>query len=194
LAVIHAGAIKHTSVLSVGGNHITNDIAAGLRTPVAAAEEIKCRYGTALASVIGKDEVLDVPSTGGRSSRVLSKLVLSEIIEPRVHEILTMVQRDIVKSGCYDLLTGGLVITGGSSLIQGLTQASEKVFHLPVRIGSSIGVGGLTDLVKSPECATGVGLAVYGANAGISSRRSSNSDGSARGLVKKVANWFSDHF
>ncbi len=223
LIVFHAGAVKHTSVISVGGNHITNDIAAGLRTPIAAAEDIKCRYGNAIGVAVGKDETIEVASTGGRSSRVLSKLVLSEIVEPRVSEILQMAQRELVRSGCYDLLTSGLVLTGGSASLGGLASTAEQVFNLPVRVGAAItpmgqslgggmggsalampqsigsssnssgGLGGLTDLVQLPEYSTCVGLAMYGAEYG--SRLGFSSDQSTlRRAVKKVGNWFSDHF
>jgi len=189
--VFHAGAVKHTGVISVGGNHITNDIAAGLRTPIAAAEEIKCKYGTALVAEVSKDETIEVPSTGGRSSRVLSKQVLSEIIEPRVSEIFTLLQREIIKSGCYDYLTSGLVLTGGSANLSGITQVAEHVFNLPVRIGFPGGVGGLTDLVKQPEYACAVGLVLHGArNVGKLSTGSS----SVLRLAKRVGNWFGEHF
>lgn len=193
ITVFHAGAVKHTSVISVGGNHITNDIAAGLRTPIAAAEEIKCKYGTPLLSEAGKDETIDVPSTGGRSSRVLSKYVLSEIIEPRVSELFTLLQRDIIKAGCYDFLTSGLVLTGGSANLNGIAQVAEHIFSLPVRVGCPGSVGGLTDLVKSPEYATAVGLALYGARHAAQGRLSSGSSAVKR-AYQRVSNWFGEHF
>lgn len=197
LTVFHAGAAKHTSVLPVGGNHITNDIAAGLRTPIGAAEEIKCKYGASLASQVNTDDTIEVPSTGGRGSRVLSKHVLAEIIEPRVNEIFLMIQRDIVKAGCFDYLTSGIVLTGGSASLNGIAQAAEEVFNLPVRIASPVGVGGLTDLIKAPEYAAGVGLTIHGAaeasrmkfNSGLSVKAVS-----AHRLIKRVANWFGEHF
>jgi cell division protein FtsA len=193
LLVYHAGAVKHTSVISVGGNHITSDIAAGLRTPLAAAEEIKCKYGTALVSAVSKDETIDVPSTGGRSSRMLSKLVLAEIIEPRVTEIFNLVQREIVKSGCYDYLTSGLVLTGGSAALNGMAQVAEQVFNLPVRVGYPVGVGGLTDLVKLPEYGTAVGLVLHGAKNASQARYSGGASWAKR-MVKQVSNWFGERF
>ncbi len=193
LIVFHAGAVKHTSVLPVGGNHITNDIAAGLRTPVGAAEEIKCGYGTALLSSASKDDTIEVPSTGGRASRVLSKLVLSEIIEPRVQEIFTLVQRDLVKSGCYDYLTSGLVLTGGTASLKGIGQVAEQVFNLPVRVGPPQGVGGITDLVSSPDYACAVGLALFGVGNQAQARYSSGSS-LVRKVVRGVGNWFARHF
>lgn len=193
ITVFHAGAVQHTSVIAVGGNHVTNDIAAGLRTPLGAAEEIKCKYGTSLVSLVSKDETIEVPSTGGRSSRVLSKQVLAEIIEPRVNEIFTLVQRDLIKSGCYDYLTSGLVLTGGAAALSGITQMGEQVFNLPVRTGSPSGVGGLTDLVKSPEYATGVGLVLQGAS-GRAQMKSPSGFSGVKQAFQKVGNWLGEHF
>jgi cell division protein FtsA len=193
LTVFHSGAIRHTSVISVGGNHITNDIAAGLRTPIMAAEDIKCRYGTALISLVSKDETIEVPSTGGRAPRVLSKQVLSEIIEPRVSEILNLVHRDLVKSGCDEGLTSGIVITGGSANLKGMVQAAEQIFNVPVRVGNTRTVSGLSDLVSPPEYATAVGLARYGATDVGASRFSMSNTRVSRAL-KRVGNWFAEYF
>ena len=193
IAVFHGGAVKFTSVLAVGGNHITNDIAAGLRTPLAAAEKIKCDYGTAVAHGVSKDDTLEVPSVGGRSARVLSKLVLAEIIEPRVSEVFGLIQRELAKAGCEDLLTSGLVITGGTAHLAGIAQVAEQVFNLPVRIGAPAAVGGLIDLVKGPENASAVGLVLHGATTGLPQR-----DSTRRGVVgrtvRRVTSWFSEHF
>lgn len=193
IAVFHNGAVKHTAVISVGGNHITNDIAAGLRTPLASADEIKCRYGTALVSLVNKDETIEVPSTGGRTARVLSKAVLSEIIEPRVMEILNMLQRELLRAECDHFLTSGLVLTGGSASLNGIAQAAEQVFNLPVRVGLPQGVSGLTDLVRGPEYATALGLVLHGASE-LGSARSSKRASSVTRLFKRAANWFGDNF
>lgn len=193
LTVYHGGAVRHTSVVSVGGNHITNDIAAGLRTPIAAAEEIKAKHGSALVSLVSKDETLEVPSTGGRTPRVLSKLVLSEIIEPRVTELFSLVQKDLVKAGMEDFLTSGLVLTGGTANLAGVRQVAEQVFNLPVRIGTPTGVGGLSDLVRSPEYATAVGLILWGAHSSSESRGLGSGAGFTKTL-KRVGSWFSEHF
>ncbi|MFM1848740.1 MAG: hypothetical protein RL417_2214 [Pseudomonadota bacterium] len=193
VTVFHAGAVKHTSVISVGGNLITSDIAAGLRTPINAAEEIKCRFGAAKASTFNHDETIEVPSTGGRAARVLSKLVLAEIIEPRVIEIFTLLQRDLAKAGCLDYLTSGIVLTGGSANLSGIAAVGEQVFNLPVRVGAPIGVGGLTDLVKAPQYATGVGLVLYGAQNAASGRFSKGRSPIGRALAR-VGNWFGEHF
>src|SRR5512136_196649 len=162
IAIFVDGAIKHTSVLSLGGNHLTNDIAVGLRTPMAEAEKIKQKYGCCLASIVGKDETIEVPSVGGRKPRVLSRQLLAEILEPRVEEIFTLVNREIVKSGFEDLIASGVVITGGTTILEGMAELAEQVFNLPVRRGLPQNIGGLTDVVNSPVYATGVGLVIYG--------------------------------
>lgn len=193
LIVFHNGAVRHTSVISVGGNHITNDIAAGLRTPLSSAEEIKCRFGTAQVEQVSRDETLEVPSTGGRQARVLSKLVLAEIIEPRVTEIFSLIHKDLIRSGCDELLTSGIVLTGGSANLSGIAQVAEQVFNVPVRVGRPMGFEGLTDLVKGPEYATAVGLAIHGARSQGQARLSAGRSSLVR-LARKVGNWFSEHF
>lgn len=198
ISVVHAGAIKFTSVLAVGGNHITNDIAAGLRTPLLAAERIKCEYGTAVTSGVSKTDILEVPSVGGRAPRVLSKMLLAEIIEPRVSELFALIHREIIKVGCEDLLTSGVVITGGSANLAGISQIAEHVFNLPVRIGAPDGVGGLLDLVKGPEYSGAIGLVLHGATQGDLSKRGGRAARSGGGrvgsAVRRVAGWFGEHF
>jgi cell division protein FtsA len=162
IAIFVDGAIKHTSVLSLGGNHLTNDIAVGLRTPTAEAEKIKQISGCCLASMVGKDETIEVPSVGGREPRILSRQLLAEILEPRVEEIFTLVNREIVKSGFEDLIASGVVLTGGSAILPGMPELAEQIFDLPVRRGTPTDIGGLTDVVNSPIYATGVGLVKYG--------------------------------
>ncbi len=162
VAIFVDGAIKHTSVLSLGGNHLTNDIAVGLRTPTAEAEKIKQISGCCLSSMVGKDETIEVPSVGGREPRILSRQLLAEILEPRVEEIFTLVNREIVKSGFEDLIASGVVLTGGSAILPGMPELAEQIFDLPVRRGKPTDIGGLTDVVNSPIYATGVGLVKYG--------------------------------
>jgi cell division protein FtsA len=162
LVIFSNGAIKHTAVFSLAGSHITNDISMGLRTPAEEAEKIKIRYGCALTSLVRKDEAIEVPSVGGRKPRVLSRQTLAEIVEPRVEEILALVHNEVVKTGYADLLASGIVLTGGSALLEGVPELAEQIFNLPVRRGAPVGIGGLTDLVASPMYATGVGLVLYG--------------------------------
>ena len=193
LTVFHAGAVKHTAVISVGGNHITNDIAAGLRTPISAAEEIKCRYGTGISGDSSmSEETIDVPSTGGRPARAVSRQVLSEIIEPRVKEMLTLLQREILRSESDQYLTSGIVLTGGAAKLKGLVELTEQTFNLPVRIGYPKGVSGLNDLVNMPEYATAVGLILHALQSGRGARFSGRF--SLGRVMRKVGNWFGEHF
>jgi cell division protein FtsA len=163
LAVFSGGSLVHTSVLSIGGNHISNDIAVGLRTPLIEAEKIKQRHGCALSSLVGREETIEVPSVGGRSDRILSRQILAEIIEPRIEEIFTLLKLEIQKSGYEDMTASGIVLTGGSTLLEGMPEIAEQIFNLPVRRGIPKGIGGMVDVVKSPLYATGVGLVLYGA-------------------------------
>ncbi len=170
IAIFKEGAIVYTGVLAVGGNHITNDIAVGLRTPQHEAERIKIKYGCAMASLVQVDETIEVPGVGGRKSRVLSRRLLAEIIEPRVEEIFALIQREVMKSGYHDLLSAGVVVTGGASLMEGLPEVAEMVFEMPVKRGIPRAIGGLRDVVNSPKYATGVGLLKYGARNRLKSK------------------------
>jgi cell division protein FtsA len=163
IAIFAGGSIIHTAVIALGGNNLTNDIAVGLRTPVHEAERIKQKYGCSLASLVDKQDMIEVPSVGGREPRVMGRQILSEILEPRVEEIFQLVHREIERNGFAELLTSGVVITGGSTLLPGMTELAEEVMGVPVRRGTPRGIGGLVDVVKSPIYATGVGLVVYGA-------------------------------
>jgi len=185
IAIFVDGAIKHTSVLSLGGNHLTNDIAVGLRTPMAEAEKIKKKYGCCMSALVGKDETIEVPSVGGRKPRILSRRLLAEILEPRVEEIFMLVNREIVKSGYEDMVASGVVLTGGTTILEGMPEMAEQVFDLPVRRGDPTNIGGLVDVVNSPVYATGVGLVVYGSkNIGIREFPTMQSDDN---LFRKVS-------
>ncbi len=162
LAIFSGGSIVHTAVLSLGGNQITNDVALGLRTPVPEAEKLKVKHGCALASLIGKDETIEVPSVGGRGTRTLSRQILGEIVEPRVEEIFSLVLREAQRAGYAELLASGAVITGGSTIMEGMTELAEDVLGMPVRRGVPERIGGLVDVVRSPIYSTGVGLVLYG--------------------------------
>lgn len=162
IAIWSEGSIVHTSVLAVGGDHITSDIAVGLRTPLDDAERIKQKHGCAMGSLIEADETIDVPSVGGRKPRTLARQILTEIIEPRVEEMFSLVHQEIQRTGYEDLLASGVVITGGATLLEGMPDLAEDILGLPVRLGVPTGMGGLVDVVKSPIFATGVGLVLYG--------------------------------
>ena len=163
MAVFLEGSLWHTEVLPIGGNHLTNDIAIGLRTPASEAEKIKIKYGCALSSLVKHEETLDVPSVGGRPSRLLSRQILCEIIEPRVEELFGMIQQRLKKTGYEDLCASGIVLTGGVALLEGIQDAAERFIGLPVRRGTPKNIGGLMDVVNSPIYATGVGLVLHGA-------------------------------
>jgi cell division protein FtsA len=194
IAIFVDGAIKHTSVLSLGGNHLTNDIAVGLRTPMADAEKIKQRFGCCLTSMVGKDETIEVPSVGGREPRVLSRQLLAEILEPRVEEIFTLVNREIVKSGYEDLIASGVVITGGTCILPGMPELAEQIFNLPVRRGVPQDIGGLTDVVNSPVYATGVGLVKYGSRNLQSRNFVIGQTNVFDKVVRRMKEWFGEFF
>ncbi|MGH7370029.1 MAG: cell division protein FtsA [Candidatus Methylomirabilaceae bacterium] len=162
IAVFADGSIRHTAVLPLGGNHLTHDIAIGLRTPPRCAEELKQQYGCALASLVGSEEVVEVPSVGGRRPRLLSRQMLCEIVQPRMEEIFMLVEREVRRAGFMQQAAAGVVVTGGSSIMEGVPELAEQLFDLPVRLGVPTGVGGLKEVVSSPMYATGVGLVLYG--------------------------------
>lgn len=164
LAVFTGGSIRHTSVLGLGGNNLTNDIAVGLRTPMAEAEKIKVRHGCCLNTMIQKDQTIEVPSVGGRKPRIVSRYILSEILEPRVEEVFTLIDQEIIRSGFKELVAAGLIVTGGSALLEGIPEMAEQIFNLPTRVGFPKGVTGLVDVINSPMYATAVGLLIYGLN------------------------------
>ncbi|MDT8421647.1 MAG: cell division protein FtsA [Desulfuromonadales bacterium] len=194
IAIFSEGAIKHTSVLSIGGDHLTNDIAVGLRTPMAEAEKIKQAYGCCLTSMVGKDENIEVPSVGGREPRVLSRQLLAEILEPRVEEIFSLVNREIVKSGYEDLIASGVVITGGSAILPGMPELAEQIFNLPVRRGTPREIGGLKDVVDSPIYATGVGLVKYGSHNLQSQNFKIGQENVFDRVARRMKEWFSEFF
>jgi cell division protein FtsA len=197
LAFFRDGAVWHTASLPLGGDHVTSDIAVGLRTPVGEAEDLKRRYGCALTALISAAETIEVPSVGGRKPRQLSRQLLSEIIQPRAEEIFTLVAREMQKIGFGEAATAGVVVTGGTAIMEGLPELAEAVFDLPVRRGLPETVGGLGDVVKSPVYATGVGLTLYGARARRPSPRPLPGGGDGHRLprlVQRLSNWFGEIF
>ncbi|KIX15087.1 cell division protein FtsA [Dethiosulfatarculus sandiegensis] len=163
LAIFQGEAIKHTGVLALGGNNLTTDLAMGLRTPLKEAEKLKKHYGSALVSLVAKDDVVQVESIGGQRPRRIKRAIVSEILEPRVEEILTLLQMEVERSGVTQQASGSIVLTGGSSLLEGLVEMAEQVFNFPARLGYPTGVGGLKEVVNNPMYATAVGLVLYGA-------------------------------
>src|SRR6266540_3405064 len=194
-ALFRDGAIWHTAILPLGGDHITNDIAVGLRTPNADAEDLKKRYGCALTALVREDETIDVPSVGGRKPRQLSRQILSEIVQPRVEEIFTLIARDLAKAGLDDAPTAGIVITGGTCIMHGVPDLAEQVFDAPVRRGAPTGLSGLADVVQSPIHATAVGLALYGARGHAGGAATDLADGSlVERAGRRMRDWFAELF
>ena len=163
LAIFSQDNIKHTFVLSLGGNNLTNDIAVGVRASLAAAEKIKIQHGTCLSQEINPEELIEIPGMGGRKSRRLPRQILGEILEPRVEEIFELIKREVYRSGMENSLVSGVVVTGGSALLEGVVDVAEMTFNLPTRLGNPRGIGGLVDVVSSSMHSTGVGLVLYGA-------------------------------
>ncbi len=194
LVIFVNGSIKHTSVFSLAGSHITNDISVGLRTPAEEAEKIKIRYGCALTAMVRKDETIEVPSVGGRKPRVLSRQTLTEIIEPRVEEILSLVHDEVVRMGYANLIPAGVILTGGSAILEGIPELAEQIFNLPVRRGTPVGIGGLVDLVNSPMYATGVGLVLYGSRNKAQSRFKVGEGNVFRKVTHRMREWIGEFF
>ena len=194
IAVFSGGSLKYTSVLPVGGNYLTNDIAIGLRTPVSEAEKVKIKYGCAFTPLIPQDEMIEVPSVGGRDPRRVSRQILGGIIEPRMDEILNLVLREIVKSGYEQHMAAGIVLTGGTALIRGITEMAEHIFNMPVRVGTPVGVGGLTEIVNNPMYATAVGLVLYGSRYHAGSACKKSEGNLIRKTMKRAKKWYKDLF
>ncbi len=195
ITVFGNNSIKHSAILAVGGTNITNDIAFGLRTPLSEAEKIKLKYGIANTSFLEKDEEIEIPALGDKKSRSVSRGVLAQIIEPRVEEILCLIEQELIRTELKDTLASGMVITGGSSLLPGLIELAEQIFDLPTRVGYPRGVGGLSDVIRNPIYATAVGLAMYGFK---------NQKGNGHFIFRKqsilgrfingIKNWFKEAF
>lgn len=194
IAVFTDGAIKHTAVIPIAGDQVTNDIAVALRTPTQNAEEIKIKYGCALTQLASADETIEVPSVGERAPRRMSRHTLAEVIEPRYEELLGLIQMELRRSGFENLVAAGIVMTGGSSKMEGLVELAEEVFHMPVRLGVPQHVYGLVDVVRNPIHATGVGLLLYGLqNRGYGTVDTQLENGS-KSIWERMKGWFQGNF
>ncbi len=191
IAVFSEGAIKHTAVIPIAGDQVTNDIAVALRTPTKSAEEIKREYACALTQLANAEHMINVPSIGDREPRKISEQNLADIIEPRYEELMLLVQAELRRSGYEDLIAAGMVLTGGSSKVQGLIDLAEEIFHMPVRLGVPQHVSGLTDVVQNPVYSTGVGLLLYGRE---HYGRTEAVSGDSQGLLAIMKNWFQGNF
>jgi len=193
IAVFTDGAIHHTAVIPIAGDQVTNDIAVALRTPTQHAEDIKVQYACALTQLAKQDESIEVPSVGDRPSRRLSRQTLAEVVQPRYEELFTLVQAELRRSGYEGLIAAGIVLTGGSSKMEGAIDLAEEIFHMPVRLGIPQYVSGLSDVVKSPIYATGVGLLIFGKKQSQEGNTQIHiNDG--KGVWERMKSWFQGNF
>ena len=191
IAIFTDGAIHHTAVIPIAGDQVTNDIAVALRTPTQHAEDIKVQYACALTQLANSEETIDVPSVGERPSRRLARQTLAEVVEPRYEELFTLIQAELRRSGFEDLIAAGVVLTGGSSKMEGVVELAEEIFHMPVRLGMPQHISGLVDVVKNPIYSTGVGLLLFGRKQmqeGFSPLRVNG------GLLERMKSWFQGNF
>ena len=193
VAIFTAGAIRHTAVIPIAGDQITNDIAMAMRTPTKDAEDIKIKYGCALRQLAG-DDLIEVPGVGERSARMLSRQTLAEVIEPRIEELYSLVQTELRRSGFEDLLSSGIVITGGSACMQGMVELGEEIFHMPVRLGIPHYVGGLSAVVKNPRFSTGVGLLLHGIEQHHRHQAARLNSSSFSDVLARMKAWFQNNF
>ena len=191
IAIFTEGAIRHTAVIPIAGDQVTNDIAVALRTPTQYAEDLKIKYACALRQLTNLEDTIEVPSVGDRLPRRLSRQTLAEVVEPRYEELFTLIQAELRRSGFEDLIAAGIVLTGGSSKMEGLIDLAEEVFHMPVRLGVPQHVKGLADVVKNPIHATGVGLLLYGKQQYIDRSLAVQTRSNMEGVWSRMRNWFS---
>jgi cell division protein FtsA len=190
IAVFTHGAIRHTAVIPIAGDQITNDIAMAFRTPTKDAEDIKCHYGCALRGLVNSHEMIDVPDVGNRGARQLSRQTLAEVIEPRAEELFTLIQAELRRSGFEELLSSGVVITGGSASLQGMVELGEEIFHMPVRLGLPHYSGSLSEVVHTPRYSTGIGLIIAGIEQIKYQHSAQFQGGSAKQVFSRMKGWF----
>ncbi|MGX5174683.1 cell division protein FtsA [Aliikangiella sp. IMCC44653] len=191
IAIFTEGAIRHTAVIPIAGDQVTNDIAVALRTPTQHAEDIKIKYACALRQLTSLEDTIEVPGVGERDSRKMSRQTLAEVVEPRYEELFTLIQAELRRSGFEEIIPAGIVLTGGSSKMEGLIELAEEVFHMPVRLGLPQGVHGLVDVVRNPIHATGVGLLLYGQQQNVQTNNYDDTETGFSQLLKKMKHWFS---
>jgi cell division protein FtsA len=194
LVVYTHGAIRHTAVIPIAGDQITNDIAMALRTPTKDAEDIKERYGCALSQLADPQDMVEVPGLGEREARQLSRKTLAEVIEPRVEELYSLVQTELRRSGYEELLSSGVVITGGSSVMRGMVELGEEIFHMPVRVGYPSYSGTLAETVRHPRYSTGVGLLLAGLQQHRSRELARMNVSPVQHALERMKSWFTGNF
>jgi cell division protein FtsA len=194
IAVFKNGSIRHTAVIAIAGDQITNDVAVAFRTPTQSAEDIKIKYGCALRQLADAREVVEVPGVDGREARQLSIQTLAEVIEPRVVELYELVLQELRRSGMEEMIASGIVITGGSAMMRGMIELGEEIFHMPVRLGMPRYVGGLSEVVSNPRYATGVGLILMGKQQ-LERHLTGQMESSSVGRIfDKMKSWFQGNF
>ena len=194
IAVFSEGAIKHTAVIPIAGDQVTNDIAVAMRTPTQYAEEIKTKYACALRQLTNPDEVIEVPSVGDRPPRKLARKTLAEVVEPRYEELMSLILAELRRSGYENLIAAGVVLTGGSAKMEGVVELAEEVFHMPVRLGMPQYVTGLIEVVRNPIHATGVGLLLFGARHATSKEPNAFSASGLSSKFTRIKNWLQGNF
>ena len=194
IAVFKQGAIRHTAVIPIAGDQITNDVAVALRTPTQSAEDIKIKHGCALRQLADPREVVEVQGTDGREGRQLSVQTLAEVIEPRVVELYEFVLAELRRSGLEEMIASGIVITGGSAMMKGMVELGEEIFHMPVRLGLPRYVGGLSEVVSNPRYATGVGLLLIGKRQVAQQIQVSLDANSFGRILERMKSWFQGNF
>ena len=194
LAVFSGGALRHTAVIPIAGDQVTNDIAVSMRTPTQYAEDIKIRYACALSQLANPDETIEVPSVGDRPPRRLARQTLAEIVEPRYEELYNLIRDELRRSGFEEAIAAGIVITGGSAKMEGAVELAEEVFHVPVRLGMPQGVTGLSDVVRNPIQATGVGLLLYARAQSTPSGERKPIGANVSNVFERMKSWFQGYF
>lgn len=194
LAVFTEGSIRHTAVIPIAGDQVTNDIAVALRTPTQHAEEIKIKYACALTQLASAEETIEVPSVGDRPARRLARQTLAEVVEPRYEELFTLVQAELRRSGFEDLCAAGVVLTGGSAKMEGSIELAEEIFHMPVRLGLPQRISGLVDVVRNPIYSTGVGLLLFAQQNRNPGSHEVRLDMGMDGVWRRMKSWFQGNF
>ncbi len=194
IAIFTDGAIRHTAVIPIAGDQVTNDIAVALRTPTQNAEEIKLKYACALTQLATSEETIEVPGVGERESRRLARKVLAEVVEPRYEELFMLIQAELRRSGFEDICASGIVLTGGCSKMEGAVELAEEIFHMPVRLGVPQAITGLADVVRNPIHATGVGLLLFGHEHWNKGQEEQSLDTGVKGIWQRMKSWFTGNF
>ena len=194
IAVFTGGSIRHTAVIPIAGDQVTNDIAMALRTPTKEAEDLKRSYGCALKQLASASEIIEVPGVGERGPRQLSRQTLAEVIEPRIEELFALVQANLRQSGFEELISSGIVLTGGSSVMKGMVELGEEIFHMPVRVGAPSYMGGLADVVRSPRYSTAVGLLLEGREQFLRQELMRSQISGMQSVIERMKSWWKSNF